>query len=313
MCVGTNDNDTAVAWRSDRWHSTSLQPLNDYLGLGAVACADARFCTVFDQGGPAWTFTGRGPSRPVDPFAKVGGATGAIGTVSCPVAGFCAVTDGLYAVARIHGRWGKPSHFGSDTPQPAAGEVACARSRFCLAVDNNFHTAVLRHGRWHRAHRYPNLAITSLSCASSSFCVAAGGGEESTFNGRQWSRPRRIDRHTSAGDDLEVSCPTTRFCAAADQKGYALTFNARRWSSPRRVDGSTFSAPNNKSVFRVSCASSRDCVAVDARGRAVTWNGRRWSKPRRFDQTGYAPAGLSCSGERFCMAIDDGGYTFTRH
>ena len=62
--------------------------------------------------------------------------------------------------------------------------------------------------------------LTSVSCPSSSFCVAVGGGDALTWNGTSWSQPVPIDPngygHTS------VSCPSSSFCVAVDSNGNAV-------------------------------------------------------------------------------------------
>jgi hypothetical protein len=73
--------------------------------------------------------------------------------------------------------------------------------------------------------------IQSLSCPSSTFCVAVDGllpegfvagsgtGRAVTFNGVEWSAPLTID---SGQIIAGVSCPSERFCLAVDQAGRAV-------------------------------------------------------------------------------------------
>ncbi len=63
----------------------------------------------------------------------------------------------------------------------------------------------------------PNGNFASVSCPSSSFCVAVdSSGDVSTYNGVSWSSPKVID---PSGVLVSVSCPTVRFCVAVDYAG----------------------------------------------------------------------------------------------
>ena len=150
----------------------------------------------------------------------------------------------------------------------------------------------------------------SVSCPSSSFCMALGDSYTGAFvdqalayNGGSWSTPTNID--SGGGEVLwSVSCPSSSFCAGTDDRGNALTYASSLWSAPTSIDGTN-------QIFSVSCASSSFCVALEGFGNAMIYNGSSWSEPTSIDNTGYSLESVSCPSESFCMALDSGGYTMT--
>ena len=144
--------------------------------------------------------------------------------------------------------------------------------------------------------------LTSVSCPSSSFCMAVdGGGNALSWNGSSWSAPVYIS--PNGGDLTSVSCPSSSFCMAVDYGGNALSWNGSSWSAPVSIDPNR--APNS-----VSCPSSSFCMAVDWYGNALSWNGSSWSAPVSIDQNGPLTS-VSCPSSSFCMAVDNSGYALS--
>lgn len=134
---------------------------------------------------------------------------------------------------------------------------------------------------------------------------AAGASAARSPAGATWSAL------TPLGSSLtlaSVSCPTSRFCAIAndgdakDDEGTMYTLRGTTLSAPTvisRYDGSPDS---------VSCPSSRFCVAIDNAGSVYTFNGKQWSKPTEIDDIPPAnQTAVSCASSTFCAAIDDSG------
>jgi len=101
-----------------------------------------------------------------------------------------------------------------------------------------------------------------------------------------------------------VSCPSTSFCVAVDEKGNALTYNGSAWSAPSAIDGS------NGNLSSVSCASASFCVAVDVAGNARTYNGSAWSSPSDINGSNELTS-VSCPTSAFCVAVNGSGSVFT--
>lgn len=141
----------------------------------------------------------------------------------------------------------------------------------------------------------PGSRLTSVSCASSSFCVAVDeAGKAISYNGSSWSAPVTIDGGHNLGS---VSCPSSSFCVAVDEHR-ALSFNGSGWGAPVEV-------ATTKYLSSVSCPSSAFCMSVTTAdlsnsSYAASFNGSSWSPP-----TVVASGGLwdvSCVSPSFCMA-----------
>ena len=141
--------------------------------------------------------------------------------------------------------------------------------------------------------------MSDVSCASTTWCVAVDGdGNELSWNGRGWARPRRIDR---LGPLAAVSCVSRAFCVAV---GSAVVMRTNgRWRAPRS-DGP-------RGFADVSCVSARFCVAVDTGGRAVRWNGHQWSAPAVAGGGGLLA--VSCASSSSCLAVGKGSARWDGH
>jgi hypothetical protein len=185
--------------------------------------------------------------------------------------------------------------------------VDCPSSSFCVAVDDNGNAIFYRDGTWGK----PTVAasgdsLSSLSCASESFCVAAGPGAGGSliYRGGTWSAVPVVIGGGGNGSP-EVSCPTASFCAALGQDGASVeTFDGASWSGPVDI-GVNLAA--GYSLQAISCVSSRFCVVVDAAGTAYLFNGTSWTVTSRVD-TLSAFASVSCVSPSFCVAVDQLGH-----
>ena len=153
----------------------------------------------------------------------------------------------------------------------------------------------------------PNDILTSVSCASSDFCIAvSNAGIALTWNGTSWSQSVLIDPNPNYSL-TSVSCPSATFCVAVVSNGDALTWNGTSWSQPVSIDP-------NLNLDSVSCPSSTFCAAVDFNGNALTWNGTSWSTPVLIDPNlnpnGYLNS-VSCPSATFCVAVDSWGNAIT--
>jgi hypothetical protein len=139
--------------------------------------------------------------------------------------------------------------------------------------------------------------LTSVSCASSSFCVAVDrNGNAFVFSGNSWSSAESID---SQQDLTSLSCSSSSFCVAVDLGGNAITYNGTSWSPAQSVDSS-------QGLRSVSCLSSAFCVAVDGSGNAFTYDGTAWSGASFIDNTDVINS-VSCPSSSFCVASDNSG------
>jgi Collagen triple helix repeat (20 copies) len=139
----------------------------------------------------------------------------------------------------------------------------------------------------------PAVAPASVSCTSSSFCVAVGYagadlGSAAVYNGSTWSEASVVD--TSDGLS-SVSCISSSFCMAMDGSGRALIYNGSTWSAP---------TPTGTDLTKVSCVSSSFCVAVGGSSQASVYSGGTWSALSSIE---LSAASISCASVSFCVAV----------
>jgi len=152
--------------------------------------------------------------------------------------------------------------------------------------------------------------ISSISCPTTSFCMAVDSNGRSLFYSRgRWSVIDSIDPN---GILNSVSCPITSFCMAVDFDGDSLTYNKGTWSKPDIIDPLSSTAGNGGGISSVSCPATSFCMAVDVLGNALSYDNGKWSAPDSIDPQSAknhnaANTGLtsvSCPTTSFCMAVD---------
>jgi hypothetical protein len=167
-------------------------------------------------------------------------------------------------------------------------------------------------GSWRRprtidSHSGINNGLVTVSCVSASFCAAGDGvGDVFIYNGTRWSSPTLV---TAAGLS-QLSCGARTFCGALDIAGHALFYDGSSWSEAQPIATAS-------QGLSISCPVAGFCVAMDFAG-AYRLSGRSWvhagsirpSQPQGGSEPNVASA-LSCSGRRFCAALDDFGEAFT--
>ena len=134
--------------------------------------------------------------------------------------------------------------------------------------------------------------------------------------GAGWKTPVLIDhrRTNSSPPNLTaVSCPTTTFCMAVDNQGYASTFSGSEWSTPTSIDTNAASTVND-AMGTVSCASASFCVAGDDLDDVYTYNGSTWTAADQLNpsQTSSSVSfSVSCPTTSFCLAVDGDFNSYT--
>lgn len=177
---------------------------------------------------------------------------------------------------------------------------SCCLRKFCAAgttatllVLACSSTAVAA-GQWSQPDPVdPAIQADSVSCVSTSFCVAVGSawsfGSAAVYSDGAWSEASLFGPHS---DLVSVSCPSTSFCMAVSGTGEALIYNGSTW----RV------IPADVSLRSVSCASASFCAAVGGLGQAAVYNGSTWSAPIEVSKE---LSSVACVSESFCIAVGD--------
>jgi hypothetical protein len=264
-----------------------------------ISCATAKACVIVDEAATATRFDGSkwrfdGPIESGFPYPVV--------SVSCPNETFCAAVtsypvDSNDNFVTFNGhRW--TSEF---THLDAVG-ISCTSSHFCMTA--GYYGFDLWNGDKHTNYAPPSeMALTDVSCADKSFCVATDEqGEVSVWNGHRWSRPQSVDPMTEPGSAY-VACASNTACEVVNSKGFAVRMRGSSWSTPHRID--TAGHPTS-----IACAEPNDCVAVDGTGHETSLDGNQWSDPRQIDKGRHLIA-VSCP-THFCAAVDGGGRVIIR-
>ena len=138
------------------------------------------------------------------------------------------------------------------------------------------------------------LVVAVTMIVASGYSAASG----SVNGGATWSAPVQVQPNGLPSSLYGVSCPTTTFCAAVDESGFALFWHAGKWSRPQSVGaGGTLTS--------VSCPTNTRCFAISLSGNAAIYNRQSWSHP-----SPVGPAGtyrLSCPSVTFCAAVGASG------
>lgn len=162
--------------------------------------------------------------------------------------------------------------------------VSCTSSSACTAVGVADGQAMAE--RWNGTRwlvepganpdDYSGSGLGAVSCVTSTFCAAAGGGSnadsdevpdnsvQEIWNGTKWSVKEDVDPNNNINYDLYgVSCASTTACLAVGD--VAERWNGTTWS-PEPI-------PTREAMNAVSCPSRSGCVVVgaqpDQRGRDV--------------------------------------------
>ncbi len=173
----------------------------------------------------------------------------------------------------------------------------------------------------------------SISCASSSFCVAVGGRGwrryipfAEVWNGTTW-KVQPAAAPPGSSELSGVDCTSASACMAVGERSARSSFGflvevplAEHWNGARWSIEPVPEPPYPYITWlaAVSCPSVTDCEAVGTDGQtpvfgpplAVHWNGRRWAiQPAPGAEAGVADIldSVSCTSGTECAAV--GGAT----
>jgi hypothetical protein len=263
-------------------------------------------------------------------------------SVSCPSSSYCEAVGqgqvGKTISALAEGWIGTGWAAQATTDPPGASRytfegVACTASDSCVAVGyymvaTHDHTLV---ETWNGASwaivPSPDVAgdaddvLTSVSCATSSFCTAVGAAAGASppwetlveaWNGTAWTISTTPNVGTGQNTLSSVACPSSTYCtavgsyfAAGQPETLDESWSGGAWTVQVTPDESASSA-----LGGVACTSASFCTAVGvasgAGGALVeTWNGTTWSTvptPASRDSLGA----VSCPTPSDCVAVGDG-------
>jgi Caspase domain len=269
------------------------------------------------------------PARWEDTSTGVGVVAVVLTTVLLVVAGWFAVThwhqsssQGTPVAGTGWSQQSLPRDFQPSVQGIATGidSVSCPTPAFCMLVGGGY-SYTLTNGAWQSRELITSdlTAASAVSCASASFCVAAGApiaapiGQTGsskpdvatlfTFSGGGWSSVR-LPADQDSNFNASVSCVTTEFCAATLGVD-AFTYADGRWSAADDLHG-------NENLGAVSCVSGDWCLTMSANGATYAYSGGKWTGAAvPAFPTDFASGELSCASDAFCAASPQSTVLYT--
>lgn len=341
--TGTSGNTLSLG---DTWNGTSwaVQPtpnpaaaaassLSQVSCTAVTACQAAGNFQLTSTGGQlalaeSWNGSSWQIQHAVSPRGSV---TNNLNGVSCAPASFCEAVgshlDAGGASVALAEMWNGATWQIQKTPDPAQAVngvrmslkgVSCVSAAFCQAVGSSSATAGGGAEMWNGTSwtlvTVPGGPLTSVSCTSVSFCMAAGAdGHVDTWNGTSWAaQPTAAGLISLSG----VSCTSSTSCEAVgsgtDFNAAAEGWNGTSWSQqavPAPADG------NSPVLSAVSCTEAQSCEAVGnyspstgslAAPLVEVWNGTAWAvQPAPVPVAAFLSslAGVWCTSPNACTAV----------
>lgn len=314
LCVAVGGREGTIAFSQNptggasSWHETKLEyPVGPGKtcvegeprceapsgALQAVSCASESFCALTTYDG--WIFVSTDPVGGTEAWSPVNvngrGQRGAthLTSISCSSPSFCAAVSG-----------------GSNSA--SAGEVFTSTNPIA--------------GQWQTTRLGSQLDLRSISCGTTSLCVAAARGgrlfasTDPTGGAGAWGA---VATPAGAGDLEGVSCVSTALCAVGNMTGNVLTS-----TDPAAGGGASWSEANaggSVQVTGVSCPAANSCVAVDNNGDVMTstdptgaasaWHFENLLPFNPEGQPHNALFGASCATTTLCALVAGEGRIFT--
>ena len=329
FCMVVNQAGKADEWNGSTWTAPSV-PNSEI--MDSVSCPSKTFCVAVGPGGYAISWNGKKWSSDTV-IAKTPSRT--LTSVSCTSATFCATMTSQGDTLEWDGtNWSAPTPLVATDPLGIVySRVSCAKPTKCVLIAS-FGTATLSNAgktsiiqsywvwngtTWGTRHTMlaNGIKLTgstpSLSCPSSSFCLAVAVGVDgvfvsATWNGTNWSPTLDVGEYCFStgscrgtfGGGLYTSCPTSTFCASSD--GYVVAFEHEGvWSPGTVIDG-------DGTIHGLSCPTTSFCVAIDTQGGAVVWKTGAWGTRTQISaEATRSLTTVSCASATFCAAFTQYG------
>jgi hypothetical protein len=144
----------------------------------------------------------------------------------------------------------------------------------------------------------PFATPPSISCVSSSLCVAVNGLSYAVFDGTNWSGP--IDGFIQVSASQAISCISPTFCMVAAYGVYELNASARTSTHLAFSPGLT----------EISCATETFCVGLDGDSTLYEYQGTNWPIVPDAEKAGISA--VSCPTRNSCVVSYGGSYSILR-
>ncbi len=317
--IATSTDPTNGGW--------TLTPIPGAGNLQSISCPTTTLCVAIDTtdqvvtstdptgGSGAWTVTTTaGPGR--------------LARVSCASVSLCVATDmNGYVLASSAPTAGASAWTVSqvDAPNTELFGISCIQSivlgipvpgsALCVAVDGQ-HVVTSTNptggaSAWTVTPVTGAITLSSVSCASSSLCVAGdyefgnvAASTNPTGGSSAWTLSQVADFNHLSG----ISCPSTNLCAAGDGQGNILTTSTP--DDPTQHGWSGTRVDPHLALTGISCATASLCVAVDDSGNAAASSTPTVSNSWSVFPIDTSPlTAVSCTAPSLCVAVGAGDVT----
>ncbi len=275
------------------------KPMSIVQGAGevAISCVSPSFCAAGTDNGYLLTYNGMSWSKQL--VADPNFVNTDILSISCSTNTFCEAMDARGNAYSYNGKsWSK-----SLNVLLTSGKISCPIRNFCVAVGGltwrrSANETIFNGLTWTKAIKIDSgIFLVDVSCATTTFCVAIdSNGNEITYNGEKWSKPKNIDMNLGPLKLNAISCSSNIFCVVVDLTGNAIIYNGNSWSRPRKIDA--------VSLTSISCPNTNNCVSVDSNGRVLSYSSGSWES---LNSTNFKFYRVSCSSRAFCIATNLSG------
>jgi hypothetical protein len=255
-----------------------------------------------------------------------------LGDVSCVGANFCAAVGTLdQNVGSGLALWNGNTWTASSDPAasllPSLRRVSCLSSSFCMAVGQRLNDATSSTNTlveyWNGSSwsvlaspqgALANSELRSVSCTSTSFCLAVGSSTSlgsiltqtlsEVWNGALWSALPNPVGLGGALNLMSVSCASSSYCVSL---GYGAGGGPLGVVASQLLwNGLSLSVPNLAAaappVGGLSCVSPTFCMAA-ANNTYSRWDGSSWSNlPVAASSEADSATALTCTSTTFCIS-----------
>jgi hypothetical protein len=273
-----------------------------------VSCPASGHCLAVDGAGWYTVETGGSWSGPL-PVAA--GSGRALAAVSCASVTNCVTVDSAGTSYRYDGATWTPV---GSTGLAVVASLSCPQTAFCVVAggdltsrwDGSSWTPTAQFSDTSRTFR--ELALSSVSCASATWCVAVGAQQgagtinAAVWDGQSWA-PAEVGAGASPPTLSHVTCPSSAFCMA-DGAGGFFTWNGGSWAVSTSADPTL-------TYGMLSCMSASACLVASG-GDASSWNGSTWSAPAAVGVSTFGQfTDVSCADPTSCTMVDSTGAQVT--
>ncbi|MGO9977234.1 MAG: hypothetical protein ACLP01_31400 [Solirubrobacteraceae bacterium] len=337
---------SASAAVSIHWHAPIRLESARNGGLSAVACTPTKLCVAVDTSGYAMTSTNPTGTTKVwsKPFRIDAVSGGSLTGISCPASNLCVAVDAVGDVVTSTNptggakAWSKPARIDASTVTGGGfaglAGVSCPTTTLCVAADSatpgNVLTSTNPTGgvsAWSMIKKVGTL-LSSISCASITFCVAAGAEDYYSTNpgsafGIWRATGTPTTTQTAAATFSAVDCPSSALCVDVGfgntSTGLVSTATNPRGSAAAWTTVSVQPDPPNPGAGLfdgVGCFSSSYCIALDSADNVFisttpatgVWGAQTEIEP--LSTTAPTNSSIGC-GPTVCVVVDSNGYAIT--